>query len=43
MYIDKAPVKTVDELKYILGGKKGGTLLEGMYTNGQRAYYGIGL
>jgi S1-C subfamily serine protease len=43
MYIDKVPVKTVDELKYVLSGKKGGTLIEGIYTNGQRAYYGIGL
>jgi Do/DeqQ family serine protease len=43
MYIDKNPVKTVDELQYILTGKKGGTLVEGIYLNGQRAYYGIGL
>ncbi len=43
MYIDKNPVKTVDELRYILTGKKGGTLIEGIYLNGQRAYYGIGL
>lgn len=43
MYIDKNPVTTVDELKYNLSGKKGGTLIEGIYTNGQRAYYGIGL
>lgn len=43
MYIDKNPVKTVDELKYVLSGKKGGTLIEGIYTNGQRAYYGVGL
>jgi len=43
MYVDKNPVKTVDELKFVLGGKKGGTLLEGIYPNGQRAYYGVGL
>jgi Do/DeqQ family serine protease len=43
MYVDKNPVKTVDELKFVLTGKKGGTLLEGMYPNGQRAYYGVGL
>jgi len=43
MYIDKNPVKTVDDLNYILNGKKGGTLIEGIYTNGQMAYYGIGL
>lgn len=43
LYIDKTPITTVDELKYFLSGKKGGTLIEGIYTNGQRAYYGIGL
>lgn len=43
MYIDKSPITTMDELKFNLNGKKGGTLIEGVYTNGQRAYYGIGL
>ena len=41
--IDKEPVKGVDELKYLLEGKRGGTLIEGIYPNGQRAYYGLGL
>ena len=43
MYIDKEPVKTVDELKNYLDSKRGGTLFEGIYPNGQRAYYGVGL
>jgi Do/DeqQ family serine protease len=43
LQIDKQPVKTVDELNYILQGKSGGTLVEGIYPNGQRAYYGLGL
>jgi Do/DeqQ family serine protease len=43
MFIDKEPVKTVDELKNYLDSKRGGTLFEGIYPNGQRAYYGVGL
>ncbi|MCB0805495.1 MAG: Do family serine endopeptidase [Bacteroidales bacterium] len=43
LYIDKEPVEGVDELKYMLQGKRGGTLIEGIYPNGQRAYYGLGL
>ena len=43
MYIDKEPVKTVEELNDFLNTKRGGTLFEGIYPNGQRAYYGVGL
>jgi Do/DeqQ family serine protease len=43
MFIDKEPVKSVDDLKYILDSKKGGTLLEGIYPSGQKVYYGVGL
>ncbi len=43
MFIDKEPVKSVDDLKYILDSKKGGTLIEGIYPSGQKAYYGVGL
>jgi serine protease Do len=43
MYIDKEPVKSIDDLKYIMENKKGGTLIEGIYPNGQKAYYGVGL
>ncbi len=43
MNIDKEPVKTVQDLQIILNGKTGGTLIEGIYPNGQRAYYGLGL
>jgi Do/DeqQ family serine protease len=43
MFIDKEPVKTVDELNDYLSNKQGGTLFEGIYPNGQRAYYGVGL
>ncbi len=41
--VDKEAVKSVDDLKYIIDGKSGGTLIEGLYPNGQRAYYGVGL
>jgi Do/DeqQ family serine protease len=43
MSIDKEPVETVQDLQVILNGKSGGTLIEGIYPNGQRAYYGLGL
>ena len=43
LYIDKEPVKGVDKLRYQLEGKRGGTLIEGIYPNGQKAYYGVGL
>lgn len=41
--VDKEAVRSVDDLKVLMDGKKGGTLIEGMYPNGQRAYYGVGL
>jgi Do/DeqQ family serine protease len=43
LYIDKEPVKTIDELSFTVQRKDGGTLFEGIYPNGQRAYYGVGL
>jgi len=41
--IDREPVGSVDDLKYIFEAKNGGVLIEGIYPNGQRAYYGVGL
>jgi S1-C subfamily serine protease len=41
--IDKQPVHTTQDLKEALTTRKGGVLLEGIYPNGLRAYYGIGL
>jgi Do/DeqQ family serine protease len=43
MFVDKEPVKSVEELNDYLSKKQGGTLFEGVYPNGQRAYYGVGL
>ena len=42
-HVDRQPVESVNDLKYFFEGKSGGTLIEGIYPNGQRAYYGIGL
>ena len=41
--IDKTPVKTIQEVTLILQKKTGGVLFEGLYSNGMRAYYGIGI
>lgn len=41
--IDKQPVHSTQDLKEALNTRKGGVLLEGIYPNGLRAYYGIGL
>lgn len=43
MYVDKTAVKSIDDLKNIVDSKNGGTLFEGVYPNGQRAYYGVGI
>jgi serine protease Do len=41
--IDKQPVHSTQDLKEGFTSKKGGVLIEGLYPNGMRAYYGIGL
>ncbi|HNX85946.1 MAG TPA: Do family serine endopeptidase [Bacteroidales bacterium] len=41
--IDRKPVTTADDLREALSGRNGGVLIEGVYPNGLRAYYGIGL
>lgn len=41
--VDRKPIRTASELKEALTGNKGGVLIEGVYPNGVRAYYGIGL
>lgn len=41
--IDNKPMKSVDDLVSYLNTKKGGVLIEGVYPNGMRAYYGFGL
>ena len=42
--VDKDEVKNVEELLEILSQKKDeGVLLQGVYPNGRKAYYGVGL
>ena len=41
--IDRKPVQSVPALKTALSGSSGGVLLEGLYSNGLKAYYGVGL
>ncbi|MCX6182252.1 MAG: Do family serine endopeptidase [Bacteroidetes bacterium] len=41
--LDNEPVKTPEELSAKLKNKKGGVLIEGVYPNGMKAYYGFGL
>ncbi len=41
--IDNKTVGSVEELTNYLNNKKGGVLIEGVYPNGMRAYYGFGM
>jgi serine protease Do len=41
--INRTPIKTVDDLKRVIGISSGGVLIEGVYPNGIVAYYAIGI
>ncbi len=41
--IDKKKVNTIEDIENTLKNKQGGILIEGVYPNGTRAYYGFGL
>ncbi|MCW3070175.1 MAG: degQ [Bacteroidetes bacterium] len=41
--VDKKKINSVDDIKAALETKKGGVLIEGVYPNGMRAYYGFGM
>lgn len=41
--IDQERVIKPEDVQRVLANKKGGVLVEGVYPNGQRAYYGLGL
>ncbi|MES2838298.1 MAG: Do family serine endopeptidase [Bacteroidota bacterium] len=41
--IDKKVIASVEDLNQVLDNKKGGILIEGIYPNGLRAYYGFGI
>ena len=40
--IDKKKIDNVQDLRNALLNKSGGTLIEGVYPNGEEAFYGIG-
>ena len=41
--VDKKKIENFDQLANALDGKKGGILIEGVYPNGQKRYYGLGM
>ncbi|MEK6614669.1 MAG: PDZ domain-containing protein, partial [Bacteroidota bacterium] len=41
--IDKKKISSLDDVKVALENKEGGVLIEGIYTNGMKAYYAFGL
>jgi S1-C subfamily serine protease len=41
--IDKKPISNIEELDNALRNKRGGVLIEGIYPNGTKAYYGFGI
>lgn len=41
--VDQQPIKDKEHFLEVLSSKKGGVLIEGIYPNGKKAYYGFGL
>ena len=41
--IDKKKIATTKDIQTLIENKSGGVLIEGLYPNGMRAYYGFGL
>ena len=41
--IDNMEVKSAGDVTEYLSNKRGGVLIEGVYPNGMRAYYGFGM
>ncbi len=41
--VDDQPVRTPEDMERALTSKRGGVLIEGVYPNGTRAYYGLGV
>jgi Do/DeqQ family serine protease len=41
--VDKKKVSTIKDIQTLLENKTGGVLIEGIYPNGMKAYYGFGL
>jgi Do/DeqQ family serine protease len=41
--IDQQPMREPEDILNALGSRKGGVLIEGVYPNGMKAYYGLGI
>lgn len=41
--VNKYPISEVNELTHIIKNSRGGILVEGMYPNGEEAYYVLGI
>ncbi|MCB0778384.1 MAG: hypothetical protein KDC03_02380 [Flavobacteriales bacterium] len=41
--IDQERVRDPKDIERLLQGKSGGVLVEGIYPNGMKAYYGLGM
>lgn len=41
--MNKQEIRSVSDIKEVVSSVRGGLLIEGVYPNGQRVYYGIGL
>ncbi len=41
--VDKTKISTIEDIKRVLENKRGGVLVEGIYPNGMKAYYGFGM
>jgi len=41
--VDKKPIRSINDLENALKDKQGGVLIEGVYPNGMKGYYGFGL
>ena len=42
-HLDKEPIRTKKQLMNYLNLKKGGILVEGLYPNGVKGYFGFGI
>ena len=41
--VDKKPIRSMNDLESALKDKQGGVLIEGVYPNGMKSYYGFGM
>ncbi|MBK8341645.1 MAG: hypothetical protein IPK99_17445 [Flavobacteriales bacterium] len=41
--IDDQPIRQPEDIERAITNKRGGVLIEGIYPNGMKAYYGLGI